>query len=71
MTCIPIEHGILCIVDTVFYCPYCQKEHNDNDEKYLDRCNKNKNFATRVKCSCGEKFIMLYSYDKILTFVTK
>lgn len=46
--------------NTQFNCPYCNKEYNDIDDVYLDKCNKNKNGITRIKCQCSKKFGMTY-----------
>lgn len=43
-----------------FNCPHCKKKYNDEDDKYLDRCNRNKSFITKIKCDCGNKFGMCY-----------
>ena len=44
-----------------FNCPNCGNIHSDEEDKYLDRCNKNKNGCTRVICErCGERFMMTY-----------
>ena len=45
-----------------FNCPYCGKIYEDIYNKYLNRCNKNKNFITKVKCNCGNTFLMTYNY---------
>ncbi len=45
-----------------FKCPYCGKEYSDADDKYLNRCNSNKNFITTIKCDCGVRFGMTYNY---------
>ena len=43
-----------------FKCPHCKKQYEDSDDKYLNRCNKNKNQYTKIKCECGNKFGMTY-----------
>ena len=35
-------------------------ERSDADDKYLDRCNRNKQGWTRIACKCGERFGMTY-----------
>jgi NAD-dependent SIR2 family protein deacetylase len=56
-----------------FSCPYCGKQYEDSNDKYLDRCNRNKSNCTTIKCECGEKFGMTYDIQgdavgfKILT----
>jgi hypothetical protein len=62
MSCIDIKDGILCMANIKFYCPKCNKEYIDSDDKYLDRCNKNKNMSARIKCTCGQIFYMTYNY---------
>ena len=44
-----------------FKCPYCGKEYSDIDDKYVNRCNKNKNGCTNIKCRCGKRFGMTYN----------
>lgn len=44
-----------------FTCPYCSKKYDDLDDKYLDRCNRNKSGWTSIKCICQEKFGMTYN----------
>ena len=63
MSCIEIENGFICFSKTNFSCPECGKEYNDDNDKYLNRCNKNKSFCTTVKCeSCGNNFGVTYDY---------
>ena len=45
-----------------FNCPHCHKQYSDKDEKYLNRCNKNKSTITKIKCDCGKKFNLTYDY---------
>lgn len=54
--------------NTKFNCPYCGKEYDDVNDKYLDRCNKNKHFNTRVSCLCGNRFYLTVDYKS--DFVT-
>lgn len=44
-----------------FYCPHCRKQYLDDDDKYLNRCNKNKTGFTTIKCICQERFGMTYN----------
>ena len=37
-----------------FKCPNCEKQYNDRDDKYLDRCQNNKSGITKIKCECGK-----------------
>ena len=57
-----IKLGILTIPNIDFFCPYCQKAFSDINDKYLKRCNKNKNGITKVKCECSNSFYMTYNY---------
>lgn len=43
-----------------FECPYCAKSYSDDDDKYLNRCNKNSSGYTRIKCDCKNIFGMAY-----------
>ena len=42
--------------DTEFECPHCTKPYNDSDDKYLNRCNRNKSFIATIKCECKRRF---------------
>ncbi len=44
-----------------FSCPHCNKKYSDIDDKYVERCNKNKNGCTTIKCECKNKFGMTYN----------
>lgn len=44
-----------------FNCPHCDKQYNDEDDKYLNKCNKNKSHCTTIKCECENKFGMTYN----------
>lgn len=57
----PVFSGHLSISNIDFRCPHCGKKYSDENDKYLDRCNKNKDFCTSIKCECGEKFKMTYN----------
>lgn len=50
------------IAEIDFNCPYCKKVYNDADDKYLIRCENNKNYTTKIKCNCGNYFYMTYNY---------
>ena len=54
MSCTKIEDGTLCVGDDSFHCPHCGKVYND--EKYIDRINRNKSGYTRVYCECRKPF---------------
>ena len=45
-----------------FNCPHCKKEFSDINDKYLERCNKNKNGCTTITCECENKFGMTYNF---------
>ena len=55
-----MDHLHLCIPNINFSCPYCGQKYNDADDKYLDRCNRNKTGFTTIKCICQERFGMTY-----------
>ena len=57
-----LENCFLDFAKTDFTCPYCGKQYNDDNDKYLDRCNKNKNWSTKIKCECGKYFYMTYDF---------
>ena len=57
-----IQNGFIDFAKTDFKCPACKKEYNDYDDKYVNRCNKNKTGITKVKCECGKSFWMTYNY---------
>jgi len=50
------------IAKTSFSCPYCNKGYDDSNDKYLNRCNRNKYWLTNIKCDCGKIFFMTYNY---------
>ena len=50
------------IANVAFNCPHCKKDYNDLNDKYLNRCNKNKSTYTTIKCECGNRFGMTYNY---------
>ena len=54
--------GTLSFSSIDFLCPSCGKAYSDVNEKYLNRCNKNKSGSTRIKCSCGVAFYMTCNY---------
>ena len=43
-----------------FSCPHCDKKYNDEDDKYYERCAKNKHFITTIKCECENRFGFTY-----------
>lgn len=43
-----------------FQCPYCGKKYMDDEEKYIDGCNKRMSGCCRIKCECGKPFGMTY-----------
>ena len=52
--------GFITFAKIDFNCPHCGKKYSDEDDKYVNRCNSNKDFCTSIKCDCGEKFKMTY-----------
>lgn len=48
-------------MNTEFTCPYCEKKYSDADDKYVNRCNKNKKGYTKIKCECKDTFGMTYN----------
>ena len=61
MACINIPNGVICLSKIDFKCPHCEKEHDDRDDKYLNKCNKNKSGITIITCDgCKRKFGMTY-----------
>lgn len=57
-----IKDGFIDLAKVDFKCPHCKKEYNDIDDKYLNRCNKNKSGITRIKCECNNIFYITYDY---------
>jgi transposase-like protein len=57
---IQINNTFLDFSNTTYKCPYCKKEYNDDNEKYLKRLNKNKFFKTIINCTCNKNFYMTY-----------
>ena len=51
----------LCFANINFSCPHCGKKYSDENDKYLDKCNKNKSGWTSITCICGQKFGMTYN----------
>jgi Zn finger protein HypA/HybF involved in hydrogenase expression len=45
-------------IKTEFNCPYCENKYNDKEFKYIDKCNKNKSWRTRIICECKEFFYL-------------
>lgn len=43
-----------------FKCPHCEKQYEDSEDKYLDKCNKNTSGYTKIKCECKRTFGMTY-----------
>jgi hypothetical protein len=58
------KNGIihLSIPNVNFECPHCGKKYSDREEKYFDKCNKNKNSCTEIKCQCERTFGVTYNY---------
>lgn len=53
---VPIKGGIISMCNVEFQCPHCTKRYVDHEDKYLQRCNRNKSFCTTIKCECKRKF---------------
>ena len=45
-----------------FKCPHCKKLYSDDDYKYYDRANNNKNCSARLRCACGKIFYVTWDY---------
>ena len=58
---LPIPNGFIDFARIGFSCPYCGKVYSDSDDKYLNRCNKNKSGYTKIRCECGQTFGMTYN----------
>jgi len=58
---VKIKNGFIDFAKTDFKCPNCKKEYNDRDDKYLEKCERNKSGCTKIKCDCGEPFFMTYN----------
>ena len=51
------------VANVNFKCPNCEERYSDEDDKYLNRINSNKNGCTNITCKgCKEKFGMTYDY---------
>ncbi len=50
-----LNGDFLDLANLEFECPYCNKIHNDYDEKLNNKMDKNKCGYTKIKCDCGEK----------------
>jgi hypothetical protein len=59
---VQIKDGFIDFAKTDFKCPSCKKEYNDGDDKYLEKCERNKNGCTKIKCECGKPFHMTYNF---------
>lgn len=46
-----------------FVCPYCGHEDSDRDDRFVNRCNKNKSGYTTTVCDgCQMRFGIAYNY---------
>ena len=59
---VQIKNGFIDLAKTDFKCPTCENEYNDIDDKYLEKCERNKSGCTKIKCECGSPFYMTYNY---------
>ena len=62
MPCKKIRNGFICFNKIDFTCPHCGLEYYDSEDKYVNRCNKNKSGYTTIKCTCKQRFGMTYNY---------
>ena len=62
MVGIETKNVFLDLANIDFKCPHCAKEYNDRNDKYLNRCNRNKKGYTKIKCACGKTFGFTYDY---------
>jgi transposase-like protein len=62
MAAIEIKNGFIDFAKIDFKCPNCNKQYNDQNDKYLNRCQNNKSGYTKIKCKCGKPFFMTYNY---------
>lgn len=46
---------------TDFCCPNCLEKYNDNEDKYFNRINNNKQGFTSIMCKCSKRFGMTYT----------
>ena len=57
----PMVKDYFCFfADTTFICPHCGKQHEDSNDKYCNRINKNKSFKTTIKCECKKTFNLTF-----------
>jgi hypothetical protein len=64
-----IPDGFIDFADTRFNCPNCNKEFNDDDDKYCKRINKNKSLITKIKCDCKKTFCLtVNTHGDFVTF---
>ena len=47
------KDGFIDFANIDFKCPFCRKKYSDINDKYLNKCNKNKS---------GKTFYMTYNY---------
>ena len=59
---------IICKSNIKIRCPFCDKEYIDDDEKFLNRINRNKSGITQKKCTCGNIFKIAHSYGGLVSF---
>ena len=56
-----IKDGFIDMAVTQFHCPDCNKEYNDDKDKYLKRMNYNNDNIVTINCKCGSKFSITYN----------
>jgi hypothetical protein len=55
--------------ETSFFCPHCKAKHEDINDFFLDRINKNKKGYTKIRCDkCNLLFNL--TFDITGAFVT-
>jgi uncharacterized C2H2 Zn-finger protein len=59
---IKIHDFFIDFAKTDFTCPHCDKLHEDKEDKYFDKINKNKSWTTKVNCQCGKPFNLTVNY---------
>ena len=63
MPCVKVKKkGFVCMSNIEFRCPVCDKLYLDENDKFLKRINNNKNWVTKINCSCGKKIKLSYDY---------
>ena len=70
MPTIKVPGGLVSLSKVDFKCPHCEKNYDDTDDKYFNRCSDNKSGITKIKCECKKEFYTAYNYKgDIISFV--